>query len=145
MTEHPTDSLVVIEDTRLTQHSSQLGRRLRSLNTKRPPTHPVEPVALNAAQTKAARSLISSFDSFRAFLLHGVTGSGKTEVYMTAMGKVLDRGMSGLLLVPEIVLTRQMVVRLRQRFGDAVGVLHSGLTDLERAQVWQRCRDGDRS
>ncbi len=120
-----------------------VGRRLRSLNTKRPPTHPVEPVALNAAQTKAARSLISSFDSFRAFLLHGVTGSGKTEVYMTAMGKVLDRGMSGLLLVPEIVLTRQMVVRLRQRFGDAVGVLHSGLTDLERAQVWQRCRDGE--
>jgi len=100
-------------------------------------------VELNAEQTDAAARLISAIGSFRAHLLHGVTGSGKTEVYMEAIGNALDQGLTALLLVPEIILTQQMVMRLKRRFGGAVGVLHSGLTDLERARVWLQCREGD--
>lgn len=99
-------------------------------------------VELNAAQRDAADTLIAAFGAFRTYLLHGVTGSGKTEVYLAAIGAALERGLSALLLVPEIILTEQMVMRLRQRFGSEVSVLHSGLTDAERAQAWLRCRDG---
>ena len=78
---------------------------------------------------------------FAAFLLAGVTGSGKTEVYMQLTKKVLDRGRSVLVLVPEIVLISQMERRFRARFGACVAVLHSGLSDGERYDQWLRiCR-----
>lgn len=100
-------------------------------------------IDLNAAQQVAAASLISAFGSFRAHLLHGVTGSGKTEVYIAAIANVLTQEATALMLVPEIILTQAMVERLKRRFGSAVGVLHSGLSDADRAQVWLQCRDGD--
>ncbi len=80
---------------------------------------------------------------FASFLLHGVTGSGKTEVYLRLAGDVLAAGGSALLMVPEIGLTPQFLARFRARFGDeVVGVLHSGLTDRERFDEWVRIRDG---
>ena len=78
-----------------------------------------------------------------AFLLHGVTGSGKTEVYLRAIAEALRSGRQALVLVPEITLTHQIVARLRARFGDALSVLHSGLRGGERLEQWERLRAGD--
>lgn len=72
------------------------------------------------------------------FLLKGVTGSGKTEVYLQTIAQVLDKGMSALMLVPEIALTPQMVHRFKGRFGDEVAVLHSGLSDGEKYDEWRK-------
>ncbi len=78
----------------------------------------------------------------RAFLLHGVTGSGKTEVYLQLLAEVVARGRQGIVLVPEIALTPQTVKRFRQRFA-RVAVLHSHLTDAERAAQWRAIRAGE--
>jgi primosomal protein N' (replication factor Y) len=77
-----------------------------------------------------------------AFLLHGVTGSGKTEVYLRAIDEVRNAGRGALLLVPEIALTPQLVGRFRARFGDEIAVLHSGLTARQREDAWQSLRRG---
>ncbi|UXR72412.1 primosomal protein N' [Staphylococcus sp. IVB6240] len=76
------------------------------------------------------------------FLLHGVTGSGKTEVYLQIIDQVLERHQEAMMLVPEIALTPQMVQRFKGRFGDEVAVLHSGLSHGERYDEWQKIRDG---
>jgi primosomal protein N' (replication factor Y) len=78
----------------------------------------------------------------RRLLLHGVTGSGKTEVYLRAVASVLERGGTAIVLVPEIALTPQTVSRFRERFGDLVAVLHSGLSLGERYDEWDRLRRG---
>jgi len=78
------------------------------------------------------------------FLLHGVTGSGKTEVYLRAIAAVLERGKSALILIPEIALTPQTMGRFRARLGEQVGILHSGLGQGERFDEWQRARRGER-
>jgi primosomal protein N' (replication factor Y) len=80
---------------------------------------------------------------YAGFLLHGVTGSGKTAVYLTAMHAVLQAGRSAILLVPEIGLTPAVAADLHQIFGDQVAILHSGLSDRERAEQWHRIRRGD--
>lgn len=80
--------------------------------------------------------------SAKSFLLHGVTGSGKTEVYLRAVAAALATGRQALVLVPEITLTHQILARLRSRFGDALAVLHSGLSPSERFEQWQRLRRG---
>ncbi len=77
-----------------------------------------------------------------AFLLHGVTGSGKTEVYLRAIDQVRRGGRGAMLLVPEIALTPQLVGRFRARFGDEIAVLHSGLTARQRDDAWQALRRG---
>ena len=76
-------------------------------------------------------------------LLHGVTGSGKTAVYLAAMRNVLDQGRSSILLVPEIGLTPAVAADLHQVFGDEVAILHSALTDEERAEQWHRIKRGE--
>ena len=78
----------------------------------------------------------------RAFLLHGVTGSGKTEIYLRAVAHVLRRGQKAVILVPEISLTPQTAARFAGRFGERVAVLHSALTDGERYDTWRRARAG---
>jgi primosomal protein N' (replication factor Y) len=77
------------------------------------------------------------------FLLHGVTGSGKTEVYLRAIARAKELGRGTVMLVPEIALTPQLVARFRARFGDDVAVLHSGLTPRERFDMWRRLRAGE--
>ncbi len=91
---------------------------------------------LHADQKLAAQAIIAALGRFEPMLLEGVTGSGKTEVYMTAIQQCLQRGLQALVLVPEIGLTPQMLRRFRQRLGVAVHSLHSGLADGERARVW---------
>jgi primosomal protein N' (replication factor Y) len=80
---------------------------------------------------------------YTGFVLHGVTGSGKTAVYLTAMHAVLEAGRSAILLVPEIGLTPAVAADLHQIFGEQVAILHSGLTDRERAEQWHRIRRGE--
>lgn len=102
------------------------------------------PPALNPEQEKVlgpVRDAIAS-RSFRPFLLHGVTGSGKTEVYLQAAEACLKQGRCVLVLVPEISMTTQAVGWFIGRFGDAVTILHSGLTEAERRQQWWRIRKG---
>jgi primosomal protein N' (replication factor Y) len=77
------------------------------------------------------------------FLLHGVTGSGKTEVYLRCIGEVLERGGSALVLIPEIALIPQTTARFRRRFGSKVAVLHSRLTGPQRAAIWRGAAGGD--
>ena len=79
----------------------------------------------------------------RTILLHGVTGSGKTEVYLQAIAAELEKGRGAIVMVPEIALTPQTVRRFASRFGDKVAVLHSGLSDGERYDEWHRIRRGD--
>jgi primosomal protein N' (replication factor Y) len=98
---------------------------------------------LNAEQQAAADAVIVAAGKFQVLLLHGVTGSGKTEVYLAAIADTLSRGARALLLVPEISLTQQMVSRLTRRFGRTVAVLHSAMSDTQRADVWMRCRRGE--
>ena len=81
-------------------------------------------------------------DKFAAGLLHGVTGSGKTEVYLGAINAALSRGKSAIVLVPEIALTLWVGRLVRARFGESVAILHSGLPDIERAREWWRVRNG---
>ena len=96
------------------------------------------------AQAEALRELSASIGSgaFAPFLLHGVTGSGKTWVYLEAIARARALGLGALALVPEIALTPQLAGRFRARFGDDVAVLHSGLSDPERVAEWRRVRDG---
>jgi primosomal protein N' (replication factor Y) (superfamily II helicase) len=106
-----------------------------------------EPQARAAARIDAALAALA--DGQRgapagptAFLLFGVTGSGKTEVYLRAIEACLARGRGALVMVPEIALTPQLVARFRARFGDALAVLHSGLGDADRHAMWSRLRTG---
>ncbi|MGL4875682.1 MAG: primosomal protein N' [Clostridium sp.] len=80
--------------------------------------------------------------SKKGVLLHGVTGSGKTEIYMNLVKEILDRGESAIVLVPEISLTPQMIERFKRRFKDVVGVYHSKLSEGERFDEWNRAKDG---
>jgi primosomal protein N' (replication factor Y) len=106
-----------------------------------PPT--AAPFSLNAAQTDALATLTVALGAFHPFLLHGITGSGKTAVYLAAMQRALDRGLSSILLVPEIGLTPQTAGLLDAAFGQKVALLHSALTPEERSEQWRRIRRGD--
>ncbi len=99
---------------------------------------------LNTEQEQVIAAVVARMGAgFSAFLLAGVTGSGKTEVYMQIAQKVLGQGQSVLVLVPEIALISQMERRFRARFGECVAVLHSGLSAGERYDQWQRISRGD--
>jgi primosomal protein N' (replication factor Y) len=99
---------------------------------------PDEPPPLTSAQDAAVRAIASTQGGYGAFLLHGVTGSGKTEVFLRLIADQLAAGRQSLLLVPEIGLTPQLVQRLLARFGEELAVLHSGLTDKQRLDAWRR-------
>jgi primosomal protein N' (replication factor Y) len=96
---------------------------------------------LNPAQKQAAASIEAALGSYRAFLLDGVTGSGKTEVYLDAIAAAVGSGLQALVLLPEINLTPQTLARFRARFG-SVAAFHSGLSDSERLATWLAARDG---
>ena len=128
----------------------------RSLARKKLVTLRAEPVAINAAgpvraphtlnppQAAAFEQIGAAIQAheFRTFLLHGVTGSGKTEVYLNAIDAALACGRSALLLVPEIALTPAVAGQFFSRFGDRVAILHSAFSDSERSDQWRRIRSG---
>ena len=100
---------------------------------------------LNSAQKNALNRLRDAVGArkFSGILIHGVTGSGKTAVYLAAMRAVLEAGRSAILLVPEIGLTPAVAADLQQIFGNEVAILHSALSDKERAQQWHRIKNGE--
>ena len=109
---------------------------------------PTQPFALNPAQSAALAAIRKTLaqdppNSPLTFLLHGVTGSGKTEVYMQAMAEVLENEKSVIVLVPEISLTPQTASRFVGRFGERVALLHSRLSDGERYDQWHRIQKGE--
>jgi len=103
-----------------------------------------EPPRPTPAQSAALAEVTAALDAgaFAAFLLHGVTGSGKTEVYLRAIAHALDAGRQAIVLVPEISLTPQAARRFRARLGERVGIFHSGLGAGERLAVWRGAREG---
>ncbi len=117
---------------------------------------PTKPLALNAMQSAALKTILAPFESPphsqfsilnsqspKPILLHGVTGSGKTEIYLQAIARMLEAGRGAIVLVPEISLTPQTVRRFAGRFGQQVAVLHSALSDGERYDEWHRIRTGE--
>ncbi|MEH2257773.1 primosomal protein N' [Nostoc sp.] len=101
-----------------------------------------QPKSLNTAQASALET-IQTLDEFAQILLHGVTGSGKTEVYLQAIAPLLNQGKSALVLVPEIGLTPQLTDRFRARFGNKVSIYHSALSDGERYDTWRQMLTGE--
>ncbi len=97
---------------------------------------------LTPEQDAAVAAIVAAHGRFAPFVLHGVTGSGKTEVYLRAIAAVVARGEQALVLVPEISLTPQLVARFAARFPGPLAVLHSGLTDTDRLQAWRAARAG---
>jgi len=97
---------------------------------------------LNGEQLKAFKAVKAAFGTYKEFLLFGITGSGKTEVYMRLIEEALTEGKQSLLMVPEISLTPQLVSVFTKRFGDRVGFTHSRMTDRERDRIWRLSRQG---
>ncbi len=108
------------------------SQRARQVQTTAPPPNPAQQAALEA--------VLAHRQAYACFVLEGVTGSGKTEVYLRAIESVLQAGRQALLLVPEIGLTPQLVQRFRERLAFPVLVAHSGRSDRERAEAFARCR-----
>ena len=104
---------------------------------------PGERLRLNTEQATAVGAIHSASDSFSAWLLAGITGSGKTEVYLSVLENVLAQGRQALVMVPEIGLTPQTIARFRHRFSAPVEVLHSGLNDSERLSAWLKAKNGE--
>jgi len=125
--------------------SSQVRRRSAHPDVGAPGGRP----ELLAEQTAAVEGIVAALDgeagAAREVLLHGVTGSGKTEVYLAAVEAALARGKTAIVLVPEIGLAPQAVARFRARLGDRFAVLHSALPDGERYDEWRRLRSGEAS
>src|SRR6185312_16388415 len=104
-----------------------------------------EAPTLSADQQAALAPILAALagDGARQMLLNGVTGSGKTEVYLRATAADLERGRGAIVMVPEIALTPQIVTRFIARFGETVAVLHSKLTPGQRYEQWRRLREGE--
>ena len=147
---HPgSHNLKQLEDT--VKHASAAARSLgrKGIVSLRPETVAIKSAIrarheLNPAQEAAFQQIHAGLEArrFQTFLLYGVTGSGKTEVYLTAIETALAQGRSALLMVPEIALTPQMAGQFFARFGDRVAILHSAFTDVERTGQWRRIRSG---
>lgn len=100
-------------------------------------TAPKHHLPLNSEQNLAVQTINAHLDAYRCFMLQGVTGSGKTEVYLQVIAKVLAAGKQVLVLVPEIGLTPQLLSRFQERFCEPMAVIHSSLNDTERQLAWQ--------
>lgn len=97
-------------------------------------------IKLSKEQAEVLKNVSETFDTFKPFLLHGVTGSGKTEVYIRLIEQVLNKGKEAIVLVPEISLTPQLVNIFHQRFGNKIAILHSGLSDGEKYDEWRKIK-----
>lgn len=100
------------------------------------------PLTLNHEQQTAVRSIKKCFGTFQCFLLEGVTGSGKTEVYLQLIDAIINQNKQSLVLVPEIGLTPQLIKRFQSRFNEPMVVLHSALNETERHHAWQLAKNG---
>jgi len=116
-------------------------------NSETLPTQREDPWTLvpNKEQQNAIDKIVSSSAAYHAFLLNGVTGSGKTEVYLQAIRHILGSGKQALVLVPEIGLTQQFIDLIKKRFGENIVVLHSGLSESKKLLGWLKARDGQAS
>ncbi|HMD15669.1 MAG TPA: primosomal protein N' [Terriglobales bacterium] len=123
------------------QDFTDSGVKLSKLKPRQSPLEFEFSAAQKDALTKIGEAVASR--KFAGLLLHGITGSGKTAVYLACMRQVLDAGRSSILLVPEIGLTPAVAADLHQVFGDEVAILHSGLSAAERAEQWHRIRRGE--
>jgi primosomal protein N' (replication factor Y) len=116
-----------------------LEKKEKLRKSKRPPVIPKmegETPPVMTEEQHASFESISKFKTFSSHLVFGVTGSGKTEIYLRLLEKVLEEGKTGIVLVPEISLTPQLIQRFSRRFGDKIAALHSQLTDRERTTQW---------
>ena len=120
--------------------AKHLVRRVPA-NAAEPPVVNPSPHEPTAEQAAAVEAIVATLNRRAVHLLDGVTGSGKTEVYLRVIAKALRAGRQALVLVPEIALTPQTVARFQARFG-AVATLHSAATDAQRLDTWLKCRDG---
>ncbi|MFH1046561.1 MAG: primosomal protein N' [Candidatus Omnitrophota bacterium] len=119
--------------------SALLPEMIRNAEALAPNNH-----TLSAQQKQAIKAITKSIDEnkHQVFLLHGITASGKTEVYLQTIAAVLAKGKSSIMLVPEIALTPQTVERFKSRFGEKIALMHSQLSTGERAREWQRIKNG---
>ena len=121
----------------------QVERSEHSPDAEKEPVLPALKATVD--QQQAIEKITAGLSRFKSFLLFGITGSGKTEVYLQCISQVLANNLQALVLVPEISLTPQLVTRFRQRFNKVIDVLHSGMTDTQRMQAWNRSRLGESS
>lgn len=122
----------------------ELGSRIKDSGVHPDGVVPSKPHVLTGEQSKALKAILESIDKkeHRTFLLHGITASGKTEVYLQAIDEVLKNGRQAIMLVPEISLTPQTVERFVSRFGTSVAVIHSKLTPAKRFLEWKKIKEG---
>ena len=118
--------------------------QIQRFSADNPVFHNEQELILNEEQSAALETILQKLDSHvsQRVLLHGITGSGKTEVYLRTLRYVLDQGNGAMVLVPEIALTPQLIGRFRAVLGESVEVLHSNMSDGERFDAWQRLRSG---
>lgn len=136
----------VIPSDLLSERTVKVGRRLkRSMAAFGESIGAPEKIYLNSEQTAAVRAIETAITrgEYAPFLLHGVTGSGKTEVYLNACERALAKSRQALILVPEIAMTAQTIARFQARFGEVVSAIHSGLTPAQRKNEWRRILKGD--
>lgn len=132
---------------RIAEEGLIASREVEASNLSLKHTHdPSQLKTLNAEQQKAYQAIDTALgnEDFTSFLLHGITGSGKTEVYIHALKKIVEKGKGGLVLVPEIGLTPQIVKRFYTIFGDNIAVLHSRLSNRERYEAWRALQQGEK-
>ena len=147
-------SLAQLTDTMATETSTDIHRILKILLEKGiierrercalPGEYPIIRFRnrLTDEQQAAVDSVVESLGQYRSFVLHGITGSGKTEVYLQIAQQCLKSGHQVMVLIPEIALTPQLLERFRSRFGGGVTVIHSGLSPQQRYRSWWRAREG---
>ena len=125
--------------------NGKISVKPRSPEEKKEPLDKTSSLLLTEEQDVALKSVVDKIDKahHKSFLLHGITASGKTEVYLQAIERVLKEGKTSIVLVPEIALTPQTVERFTSRFGDLVAVIHSALIGSMRYSEWKRIKDGE--
>lgn len=142
---HKLERLQLIEIRETVRTSKTMGKSELSFLEDRPSLKEAGAIQLSSAQSDAHEKITAAIhaNAFRVFLLHGVTGSGKTEVYLHAARATIDNQKNILFLVPEIALTHQFIERVQQRFGQRVAVLHSAQAAGERWAEWRRIARGE--
>jgi len=140
---NPNSSIKALKKRGLVDIISKI-KKLPIIELKEEPFKTEPPFSPNKEQEYAISRICSLMDEkkFGVFLLYGVTGSGKTEVYLQAIKKAVENNGSAIVLVPEISLTPQIITRFKKRFGNKTAILHSRLTGRERLRQWQRIREG---